>query len=92
MAGAACRGGGTSGDVWRAAAAAATARTRAATGLASSSILAPEFAVMALPPLLLRAVVLPLPLSRAAALQGLKHEGNIYARLRMKCGAGKYYA
>jgi hypothetical protein len=26
------------------------------------------------------------------ALQGLKHEGNIYARLRMKRGAGKYYA
>ena len=35
---------------------------------------------------------LPPLLQRAAALQGLKHEGNIYARLRMKRGAGKVYA
>ena len=26
------------------------------------------------------------------ALQGLKHEGNIYARLRIERGAGIYYA
>jgi hypothetical protein len=45
-----------------------------------------------LPMLLLRAAALQSPLSRAAALQGLKHEGNIYARLRMKRGAGKVYA